>query len=216
MPRRMPAGLMEALNRPDGQIETHSTLELFLITGAETRSFYFATASLSFNGVIWQPQLRKTPEISSSLLGEVDEAVCELQNVDTVLGSEFANLERQLSGAEAKVGRYWKDLERGAEWHKVLLTGFVEEPGDDELTAKLTIISDVYSDVSVGPLRRVRRLCQWRPFKGFECGHTGPESVCDYTLNGTGGCHGRHGDPLKFARHGGGPFLDNEVLQKIN
>lgn len=216
MPRDMPPGLMEAINRPDAQIASHGTLELFILTGLETRSFYWATASLSFEGVVWQPHLRKTPEFSSSMLGEADEAICELQNVDSVLGNEFSTLEGFLSGSEAKVGRYWRDERTGNVWHKVFLTGIVEDVADDEMTVKLTIVSDIYADVSVGPIRNVQRLCQARPYKGFECGSVSTLPTCRYTL---GDCQLRHPGPpagIHLARHMGAPFLDFELLQKID
>src|SRR5262249_47501173 len=148
------------------------------------------------------PQLRKSPEITSSLTSQVDNAVAELQNVDTILGSEFASLERFLFGAEVKVGRYWKDLERGAEWHHIFLTGLVQDIDDNENTARLTIISDIYADLSVGPLRHVRRRCQ-TDYKSDECGRpkTDPFTACDKTLNGYGGCDGRWGSTQKVARH---------------
>jgi len=212
MARLMPPGLMEALNRPNARFDFHGTLELFVLVGSEVRSYYFATARLNFAGVSWQPHLRKSPEISSSLLGEADLADCELQNVDTVLGIEFANLERFLSGAEAKVGRYWKDLEKGTEWHKVFLTGLVEDVSDDEMAVKVTIVSDIYADVSVAPLRNVRRLCPAR-YKGFECGSVSALATCRYTI---GDCQLRHPGADAFARHMGAPFLDNQLLQKID
>src|SRR5262245_61667109 len=110
MPRNMPAGLMEALGRPGARFEFHGTLELIIFNGAETRSFYFATGTFNFGGIIWQPQLRKTPEITFTISGAPDQATVEIQNVDTVIGREFASLERFMFGAEAKVGRYWRDL----------------------------------------------------------------------------------------------------------
>src|SRR5262249_1629884 len=145
------------LNRPNAQFATYGTLQLFVPIGSNIRNYYFSTASLQFDGITWQPQLRKSPEITSSLTSQVDNAVAEVQNVDTILGTEFENLERFLFGAEAKVGRYWKDLERGAEWHHVFLTGLVQDIDDNENTAQLTIVSDIYADLSVGPLRHVRR-----------------------------------------------------------
>lgn len=212
MPRLMPPGLMEALNRPGARFEFHGTLELFVVSGSEIKSYYFATGTLNFGGISWKPHLRKSPEIGSSILGEADEAVAELQNVDTILGIEFANLERSLSGAEANVGRYWKDLERGTVWHKVFLTGLVEDVSDDEMAVKLAIVSDIYADVSVGPLRNVRRQCQAR-YKGFECGSLSTEPICTYTL---AACQLRHPGDTRFARHMGAPFLDFELLQKID
>jgi len=208
MPRIMPPGLMEALGRPGSRISAYGTLELFIVNGAETKSYYFATASLKFNGIAWQPHLRKTPEITSSLTAEPDAAIVELQNVDTILGTEFANLERFLFGAEAKVGRYWQDLERGDEWHKVFLTGLVDDIGDDEMAARVTIVSDIYSDVDVGPTRNIRRLCHAQPYKGFECGSTSNLPTCPRTL---AACQARHPGSDAFARHMGAPYLDNKV-----
>lgn len=212
MPRIMPAGLMEALNRPNARIRSYGTLELFFLIGSEARSYYFATASLSFNGVTWKPELRKTPEITSTISAEANTATVELQNVDTVWGNEFASLERYLYGAEAKVGRYWKDIERGSEWHKVLLTGFVENVSDNQNTAQLNIISDVYANVSVGPARFIRGLCQAPIYKGFECGSTSDLPTCPRTL---AACSARHPGDDEFVRHMGAPFLPGDVRVAI-
>jgi hypothetical protein len=198
---------MDAINR-GARLSSHSTLELFVLVGAEIRTYYFATATLDFAGVRWQPDLRQTDEILSSMLGEADDAVIELQNVDTILGKEFARLERYLYGAEAKVGIYWKDLDIGTEWHKVFLTGLVEDVDDNEMTARLTVIADTYSGVSVGPLRNIRRQCQARPYKGFECGSSSNLPTCPRTL---AACQARHPGSDAFARHMGAPFLPNDV-----
>ena len=203
--RIMPPGLMEAINR-GAPMRTHSTLELFIVNGGETRTYYFATASLKFNGVVWQPHMRKGDEISSSLLGESDSATIELQNVDTILGNEFADLERSLDGAGVNVGRYWLDLERGDEWHKVFLTGRVEDVRDDEQAVRLTIMSDVYSaGASVGHLREIRGLCQAPGYKRPECGSTSNLSTCARRL---ADCLERHPGDDGFARHMGAPFRD--------
>jgi phage-related protein len=82
-----------------------------------------------------------------------------------------------------------------------------------EQSVRLTAVADCYSGVSVGPNRRVTRLCQWQ-YKGPECGYKGPEPTCNFLLNDAGGCEGRHGNPLKFARFGGFPFLDNSAKLK--
>lgn len=215
MPRLMTAGLDEALARPDSQMSSYSTLELTVELGAEVRSYYLATASLNFVGITWRPELRDTDEIRANLADNASTAKMEIQNVDTLFGIEFVAIEEFLSGAEAKVGEYWQDLERGAEWHEVLLTGLVTGLDVNEQAAQLTIVSDVYSGVSVGPFRLVRRLCQ-AGYKSFECGRpiTDPP-ICDKTLNGADGCHGRWGATEKSARHMGAPFLDNQVFQKI-
>jgi hypothetical protein len=199
---------MEALNRPNARFETHGTLQLFIFNGAEIKSYYFATGALNFGGIAWQPHLRKTPEITFTISGSPDQATVELQNVDTVLGREFASLERFMFGSEALVGRYWRDLERGTEWHKVFLTGFVDDNGDNELTAPLTIVSDVYADVSVGPLRDTRMQCQARPYKGPECGSVSTLPTCPRTL---AACQDRHPGDDAFARNMGFPFMPHDV-----
>jgi len=211
----MPAGLLETLSRPDAQIATHSTLEMFAVIGAETKSYRFATAGLTIDGVFWQPHLRETAEINSDLTSEGDEVTLDLQNVDTVLGKEFVRFQRSLSGAEALVGRYWKDLDRGTEWHDVLFTGVIAGIDPDEMVVKLTGVPDTYSGTSVGPLRHIRRLCTVL-YKSFECGRPLTDPLtCDLTLNGAGGCHGRWGAVDKFARHAGVPYLDTNLELKI-
>ncbi|HEY6400719.1 MAG TPA: hypothetical protein VI479_04890 [Blastocatellia bacterium] len=207
MPRIMPAGLMEAI-ASGARMGSHSTLELFVITGAETRSYYFATATLDFGGVRWQPHLRQTDEIVSNMLGDADDAVIELQNVDTILGREFASLERVLYGAEANVGIYWTDLDRGTEWHKVFVKGLVEDVDDNEMTARLIVVADTYSGFSVGPARDTRRRCQAPGYKLFECGSNSPLPACPRKLSD---CQQRHPDDDAFARNMGFPFLPNAV-----
>ena len=207
MPRIMPPGLMDAIAR-GARLSSHSTLEMFVRTGFETRSYYFATATLNFDGVLWLPHLRVTDEVVSSLLGEADDGVIELQNVDTILGKEFASLERVLYGAEANIGFYWKDLDRGTVWHKVFLTGSVENVDDNEMTARLVVVSDIHSGVSVGSHRDTRRLCQARPYKGFECGSKSDLPTCPRRL---ADCQQRHPGDDAFARHMGAPFLPNDV-----
>lgn len=215
MPRLLPAALIEALNRRDVQMSSHGTLEMSVITGIETRIYRFSTGGITFNGITWSSQLREIGEINSDLSSEGDEVTLGLQNVDTLLGIEFLNLQRYLSGAEVKVGRYWKDLDRKAEWHEIIFTGLVAAINPDEQVVRLTVVSDLYSGVSVGPLRKIRRLCPFL-YKGFECGRpiTDPPT-CDYTLNGAGGCDGRWGATNKFIRHGGAPYLDNNLDLKI-
>jgi hypothetical protein len=215
MPRLLAAGLDETLARPDIQMSSHSTLELTVQIGAEVRSHYLATASLNFGGITWRPELRETDEITANLAADASEAAMEIQNVDTLFGKEFVNIEEFLSGAEAKVGEYLKDLDRGAEWHEVLLTGLVAGLDANEQAVQLTIISDTHSGLSVGPFRAIRRLCQ-AEYKSFECGRPATDPpTCDKTLNGAGGCHGRWGAIEKFTRHMGAPFLDNRVFQQI-
>jgi hypothetical protein len=214
MPRLMEAGLSDALGRSDQTIESHSTLQFSVDTGSQLKIFHLATATLEIDGVLWRPDLRTGSEITASLTGDADEATLEIQNVDTLFGIQLVGLEEFLSGAEAKVGRWWKDLDRGSEWHRVTLTGLVTGVQPNEQVVKLTIVPDTYSGVSVGPFRFFRRLCQ-AEYKSFECGRpvTDPPT-CDKTLNGNGGCLGRWG-ANNVVRHMGGPFQENRILQKI-
>jgi hypothetical protein len=206
----MPAGYTERARK--GRLRSYGTLELVILIGSEVRSYYFATASLTFNGVTWQPQLRKTPAITSTITGEADGAIVEMQNVDTILGNEFAGLERYLYGAEAKVGRYWTDPDDGWQGYKVFLTGFVKAPSDNQLTAQLKVVSDVYAPVSVGPSRFIRGLCQAPEYKGFECGSTSDLPTCPRRL---ADCELRHPTNDHFIRHMGAPFLPGDVRVAI-
>lgn len=213
MPRLTPTGLDDALVR--GRLSSHGTLELTVDTGAEIRSYYLSTAALNFNGIQWRPDLRETGEITANLGADASEATIEIQNVDTLFGKELVKVEEFLFGAVATVGEYWRDSERGSEWHEILLTGLVTGLDPNEQSVQLTIIPDIYSGVSVGPFRHLRRLCQ-AEYKGFECGRPATDPpTCDKTLNGVGGCHGRWGVEEKFVRHMGAPFLDNQIFQKI-
>jgi hypothetical protein len=214
MPRQLQGGLVQLLGRRDRNIESHSTLQLFVIRGAERRNYYLATASLTFDGIDWAPELRKASQIRAGLSRVPNQAILDLQNVDTNLGIEFLNLQEFVFGAEAKVGRYWRDVDSGAEGHDVFLTGVVTGLDISEEAVQLTVVSDPYSSVSVGASRTITRICQWQirgDFKGPECGYVGPESVCNGLLNDSGGCEGRHGTPLKFAKFGGFPYVDNAV-----
>jgi hypothetical protein len=202
---------MELFARKDQQVETHGTCELFIVKGASTQSFYFATSSFEMDGVRWQPQMRKGSVIDASVTRAANRATVDLQNVDTVLGVEFVQLRKFLFGAEIKIGRYWRDLNSGVEDHKRFLTGMVVGVEASQEVVRLTAASDCYSGVSVGPVRRVTRLCPWRPFKGRECGYIGVESVCDFTFTGPGGCDTRHGPIVKLARFGGAPYLDTRA-----
>lgn len=207
MPREIPSA-MEMIGRPDQNIRSHSTLELFIVTGAEDKTYHFATGQVVIDGVTWQPQLRETTEIRNSIKRATNRGTVDLQNVDTVLGVELARLKDYLTGADAKMGRYWENPDTGQIEHEVLLTGVIAGLEVNERVAGLVIAADTHSGTSVGPIRKVRKLCQAR-YKGPECGYRGAEARCDYTLNGSGGCHGRHGNPLKFAKHLGAPYLDN-------
>lgn len=210
MPRKMPAGLMELLARKDKRIESHTTLQLHIDDGDILRDYYFASAELMIAGAVWAPQLKQGSQIKSSLARAADQATVELQNVDTELGREFLTLGQSLYGAEAKIGRYWKDLDSGAESHKVFLTGPLVGLQIDENVARITAVSEPYAQVSVGATRRVAPLCQWQFRNPNTCGYDGSLLVCNFHLNDAGGCEGRHGDPLKRARFGGFAYLSSK------
>jgi hypothetical protein len=213
MPRLMSGGL--DLGRRGQRLASHGTLELSVITPTGTRSYYLATAKLNFNGVQWRPDLRDSGEITGSIIAEADEATIAIQNVDTLFGIEAVSIADYLSNADARVGRYELDPERGSESHEILMTGLVVGLDPNEQSVQLTIVPDTYSGVSVGPYRHIRRLCQFF-YKGDECGRPATDPpTCDFTLNGAGGCDGRWGATEKIIHHGGEPYLDNQVFQKI-
>jgi hypothetical protein len=214
MPRLLSAGLDDALAQSNTRLRSYSTLELIVPTDKETRAYYLATAALEFNGITWQPELREGGEVSANLAEDASEATIEIQNVDTFFGIELPKIREYLAAAEARVGEYFTDLDRGAEWQEILLTGLVTGLAPDEQSVRLTIIPDIYSSVSVGPFRFMRRSCQ-ADYKSFECGRPATDPpTCDKTLNGNGGCLGRWG-AQNVVRHMGAPFLDNQVFQKI-
>jgi hypothetical protein len=210
----MPAGLMELMARKDKRLQSRTTLELIISTATVMRNYYFATAELFINGINWQPQLRTGSQIKTSLTRSADQVSVELQNADTELGIEFLSLGQLIYGASAKVGRYWKDLESGAEYHKVLLTGVVVGLQVDENVTRLTAVSEPYAQVSVGASRRVAPSCQWTFRDPTTCGFNGSQLICNFLLNHADGCEGRHGTPLKFAKFGGMAFLNSSSRLK--
>lgn len=212
MPRNLPSGLIEEFETPGARFREHSTLELFLLVSGRPRAYYFASALLNFDGVIWQPQIRGTSEIKQGITRATNRATVQIQNVDTILGIEFAQLERSLFGAEAAVGRYWLNLDAGSERHDIFLSGVIAGIDPSQNVVELTIVADIYAGVSVGPLRQIRRLCQARPYKGFECGSTSNLSICNYTF---GDCQLRHSGDEAFARHMGAPYIDNATDFKL-
>lgn len=210
MPRKMPAGLTTWLARKDKRVESHTTLQVSISNTELLRDYYFATAELFFMGVTWEGRLRQGSQIKSSLTRSADSATCELQNADTATGLEFLSLGKSIYGAEMKIGRYWKDLESGGEFHKVLLTGPVVGLEVNENVVRLTAVSEPYAQVSVGATRRVTTLCQWQFRNPNTCGYAGSLLTCNFMLNDADGCEGRHGTPLKRAKNGSFAFLSSK------
>lgn len=218
MSRTMPTGLMTLLVRKDKQIESHTTLQVSINNGDIVRNYYFASAAISITGNVYAPQLRQGSQIKSSLTRASDQAAVELQNVDTILGREFLALGQSLYGAGAKIGRYWRDLISGAEFHTVLLTGVLVGLQVTENVARIAAVSEPYANISVGATRRVTNPCQWQFRNVNTCGYAGSLLTCNLNLNDTDGCEGRHGggagNSLKRAKFGGFAYLNSSSRLK--
>ena len=214
----MPAGLVTWLALKNKRAESHTTLQVSINTTDLVRDYYFATSRLFYMGVNWSPQLKQGSQIRSSLTRTADAATCELQNADTEMGLEFLGLGQSIYGAEMKIGRYWKDLESGGEFHKVLLTGPIVGLQVNENVVQLTAVSEPYAQVSVGATRRVTSLCQWQFRNPDTCGYAGNLLTCNFMLNDIDGCEGRHGGgvgaTLKRAKNGGFVFLNSSSRLK--
>lgn len=212
MARTMPLGLKELFARPGARIRSHATLQVSIDNGDILRNYYFASARIFLDGVEWQPLLKEDSEIKHSLTRASDKSTVELFNADTEIGKEFLGLGQALSGARTEAGRYWKDLDSGAELHDVLLTGLLIVPAVDENAATLSSVSEPYANISVGATRRVALSCQWQFRNPFTCGYAGSLLTCNFLLNHIDGCEGRHGggvgNSLKRAKFGGMAFLD--------
>lgn len=218
MSRNMQAGTMTFLARKDKQVQSRTTLQVSIDNGDILQTFYFATAELLHQGVIWQPLLKAGSQIKSGLTRASDQATAELHNADTQIGKEFLALGQNLIGAEVKIGRFWKDLESGIEFSKVMLTGPIVGFDIDEKVVRITAVSEPYANIDVGASRRVSLSCQWQFRNPNTCGYAGSLLTCDFTLNGTGGCEGRHGGgvgaTLKRAKFGGMAFLSSKSRLK--
>src|SRR5262245_34624967 len=136
----MPAGLIDLLRRKDKSVESHTTLQVSVNTTSVVREYFFASAGITFNGINWQPMLRKGSQIRSTLTRSADIATVTLANGDTALGVEFLALGQSLYNAGAKIGRLWRDTMGGAEFHKILLTGIVVGLQIDENFVQLTAV----------------------------------------------------------------------------
>jgi hypothetical protein len=214
MPRKISSGSQELFKRTDKSVESHTTLQISINTITVKRNYYFASAELGFLGITWQPMIRKGSQIRSSLTRSADAATIEITNADTNIGNEFLLIGHSLYNAEAQYGRLWKDKNSGLEDHKVLLKGPIVGLFIDENVVRLTAVSEPYAQVSVGARRRVTNLCQWFFRQPDTCGYTGSLLTCNFMLNHADGCQGRHGDPLKRARHGGMVYLNSKSRLK--
>lgn len=213
MPGRTDASLQELFKRNRKRIKSHTTAEILVATSSVTRNYYFASADLTINGIVYQPQLRRGSEIKSSLTRAADQASVDLQNVDTVIGREFLSLGQSIYGATAKLGRFWNDLDSGTQSHEIFLTGVVVGFRGGQNLTRVDFVADPYAQVSVGATRRVVPSCQWRFREPTTCGYAGSLLTCNFLLDHTDGCEGRHGGgvgaTLKRAKFGGFVFLNS-------
>jgi hypothetical protein len=209
---------MDFLARKDKRVETHSTLAVLINNGDILRNYYFASAKLTIDGNIYAPQLRRVSQIKSSLTRAADQGTVDLQNVDIEIGREFLSLGQALTGADTKIGRHWTDLDSGATWHKVFLTGVLIGLQIDENICQIAVVSEPYANISVGATRRVTSLCQWQFRNPNTCGYAGSLLTCNFMLNDTGGCEGRHGggvgNSLKRAKFGGFAYINSSSRLK--
>lgn len=209
MPRLLPPSFQSKTNAYRN-IATHSTLQLTLLGDAvPSKGYFFSTAKIVIDGVTYQQHLRKTARMQTSLARAVDRVELQLQNMDNVLGLDLINAREELYGAEVRFGRYRKDLDSGAEAHKVFFSGVVAGVTVNEQVVSLTLISDAYAAVSVGADRRVARLCQFIFRDPRTCQYAGVEMQCNKMYLDAGGCEGRHGSPLKQAKYGGMPHTES-------
>jgi hypothetical protein len=209
MPRLLPPGFQGKTNAYRN-ISTHSTLQLTLLGEAvASTGYFFSSAKIVVDGITYQPHLRKTARMQTSLARAVDRVELQLQNLDDVLGIDLIQAREELYGAEVRFGRFRKDLESGAEAHKILFSGVVAGVNVNEQVVSITVISDAYAAVSVGADRRVARLCQFIFRDPRTCQYAGVEMVCNKMLNDAGGCEGRHGSPLKQAKYGGMAYVES-------
>lgn len=208
---------MDLLARKDKQIESHTTLSIKIDNGDILRHYRFASAELVIDGATYAPQLRRGYRIKANLTRAADQGEVDLQNVDTELGREFLGLGLALYGAEAEIGRYWKDLLSGATFHKVFLVGPIVGLQVDENVVHLIATSEPYANISVGATRVIDPACQWLFRQADTCGYNGNFMTCNLMINHTDGCKGRHGvtPTLERAKFGGDPFVNGNSRLKV-
>lgn len=219
MPREFQSGFDEWLARKDKQSVSHTTLSVLINNGDLLRQYRFASSSLVIDGVEYEPLLRRGFRIKSSLTRAADLGEVDLTNVDTELGKEFLGLGDALYGAEAVIGKYWKDLDSGAVFVKEFLVGPLIGLTVDENVAHLTATSEPYANINVGPTRIVDPACQWLFRQADTCGYAGSLLTCNLMINHINGCEGRHGggtgNSLKRAKFGGFPFTNAASRFKV-
>lgn len=205
----MPPGWIELSARRDKQVESHSTLKITIDTPKVVRTYYFATARLELDNIIYEPLMKRGDRLSVALTRAADQMTAEIANVDSQIGLEFLSLGPALYGAEMKLGRFQRDLMSGFRGHKVFLTGPIVGFQATEDAVTLTAVSEAYANISVGASRRVTPICQWIYKDGSTCQSTSTLPTCNLLLNHADGCSARHSGTDNRAKNGGMPFLNS-------
>lgn len=188
--RSLPVGLAELLR--GGWAESHSTLELTVSPLNEpARTYYLATSPITVNGVAHDAYLRETGSVRYSLTAAADRTDAAIENASAIFGEDFIGRPDALHGATARLGRYWRDLQSGAEFHVYLLSGVVTGGTANASTVQLTLTSDLYAKTSKGGGRIVSRLCQNGFRDGIGCTYSGAELLCNKRHTDADGCSGR-------------------------
>lgn len=199
----LPAGLTDLLKT--GHAESHSTLRLTVddADAPVAQDYRLATGAIDTPDGAFAAGLVNVGEIKSALDASTDTAEANLDDVACRWTPLLINRIESLQGAQAIIGRYWRDLNSGQKYHAKLMTGVVTGARSNDLTMGLSIISDVYAARSVGANKPIRKKCGLE-FKGAACGYTGGLTTCNKLLNDADGCSGRS----NTFRFGGEDALD--------
>jgi hypothetical protein len=174
-----------------GHCETHSALDLAVLSGGMTTTYRFATALLTVNGNSYLPNLRQTGALKMSLTRSADRVEVAVQNVDKAMGLALEAAPDALLSAAATVGRVYRDTSSGAAYYATLLPGVVVAAKTTELEVRLSIVSDIAAATQIAGWRKIGRACNWRKFKGVECGYAGALTTCNRLYDHADGCSGR-------------------------
>jgi hypothetical protein len=195
MPRPFSNNLRDLLKLSSAKgslVEEHTTLEL-TTTGltAPPETYRIATASLTISGISYTSHLRDAGVIKESITNSQNWNEALIENVSALFGPTWLNRLNEIQGAKVKIGRYWRDLETGQEYHEILFRGVVQRPQVDQNSVKLQSLSDIDA-ASIGGGRRVARKCQFKFRDPLTCGYSGVETTCNKLFNSPGGCSGRN------------------------
>lgn len=82
-----------------------------------------ATSDIEFGNLVFLGKLSADSELNLDALDSSDAVALKISNVALNLGQTLINTADILSGTDAVLGCYFKNLQTGAEWHDVKLTG---------------------------------------------------------------------------------------------